>query len=410
MLLCGLLGKKLSHSYSPQIHKEFFDYEYRLFEKQEDEIKAFLSKECHNFDGINVTIPYKKTVIEYLDSVSDVAKKTGSVNTIVKKPDGTLYGDNTDVYGFTELVRISKISVENKKVLVLGSGGASAAVLVALNELNAKPVVISRSGENNYDNLYLHKDADVIVNTTPVGMYPKTGESPLDLSLFDKLGGVLDIIYNPSKTELLLQAEKLNIPFANGLYMLVAQAKKSAELFANESVSEEKVTKVYEKLNKQMQNIILIGMPGCGKSTIAKALGEILNRKVADTDTEIEKRVKKTPAELILEYGEKHFRDIECEVVSDLSKESGLIIATGGGVVERKENHKSLHQNGVIVWLKRDVSNLPCDNRPLSQKFSPQELFRKREPLYTDFADITVDIVSDKDASVKSVLSKLDFS
>ena len=246
MIRCGLLGEKLCHSYSPQIHAMLGHYEYTLYEKSEDELEQFL---LHGvWSGINVTIPYKKKVLPYLSELSPTAAMIGSVNTIIRKADHRLYGDNTDVYGFMKMVEHSKISVENKKVLVLGSGGASASVVAALREMHAKPVVISRTGKDNYDNLYRHMDAEIIVNTTPVGMYPNAGVSPIDLSGFSFLSGVLDLIYNPVRTALLLQAEKLGIPCENGLYMLVAQAKRSAELFQGQVIPDAEIDRIYQAL------------------------------------------------------------------------------------------------------------------------------------------------------------------
>lgn len=242
-MICGLLGEKLGHSFSPQIHKQLGDYSYSLYEKSPEELEEFIKH--GDWNGLNVTIPYKKTVVPFLDFLGERAQRTGSVNTIVRRSDGSLFGDNTDVYGFIKMVEHSRILVSNRKVLVLGSGGASTAVVAALSELKANPVVISRSGENNYSNLDRHKDAQIIVNTTPVGMYPKVGFSPIDLRLFADCCGVLDVIYNPAKTELLLQAESLGIPYENGLYMLVAQAKRSAELFGGVEIEDEKLEKIY---------------------------------------------------------------------------------------------------------------------------------------------------------------------
>lgn len=246
MIKCGLLGEKLGHSYSPQIHGMLGGYEYQLFEVERDNLAAFLKSS--EWSGLNVTIPYKKLVIPYLDSLSETAQTTGSVNTIIRKEDGTLFGDNTDVYGFMLMVSHSGIKLENKKTLVLGSGGASAAVVAALKKLGAKPVVISRSGVDNYDNIDRNSDAEAIVNTTPVGMYPNVGVSPLDISIFHGLTGVLDVIYNPARTELLLQAEKKGIPTENGLYMLVAQAKRSSELFTGRMIEASEIDRIYHIL------------------------------------------------------------------------------------------------------------------------------------------------------------------
>lgn len=405
MIKCGLLGEKLPHSYSPQIHSLFGEYEYLLYEKREDELEAFIkSKE---WDGLNVTIPYKKDVIKYLDSLGDTALKAGSVNTVVRRSDGTLYGDNTDVYGFIKMVEHSGISVEGKKVLVLGSGGASVAVVTALKQLNALPVIISRRGEDNYNNLEKHYDAEVIVNTTPVGMYPNVGNSPVEPEQFPHLKGVLDVIYNPSLTELLLKAQRLGIKVENGLYMLVAQAKKSSEIFTGNTISDDVIDRIYNKLNGNMKNIVLIGMPGVGKSTIAGELAAITGRTVVDSDSEIYRRTGFTPKELITEKGENYFREVEKAVISDTGKESGLIIATGGGVVTREENYYSLHQNGNIIWLIRDLDKLDNTDRPLSQSKGVAVLYEQREPLYRKFADYVIINEEDKKAVAHKILSEI---
>lgn len=405
MIKCGLLGEKLPHSYSPQIHSLLGEYEYLLYEKREDELEAFIkSKE---WDGLNVTIPYKKDVIKYLDSLGDTALKAGSVNTVVRRSDGTLYGDNTDVYGFIKMVEHSGISVEGKKVLVLGSGGASVAVVTALKQLNALPVIISRRGEDNYNNLEKHYDAEVIVNTTPVGMYPNVGNSPVEPEQFPHLKGVLDVIYNPSLTELLLKAQRLGIKVENGLYMLVAQAKKSSEIFTGNTISDDVIDRIYNKLNGNMKNIVLIGMPGVGKSTIAGELAAITGRTVVDSDSEIYRRTGFTPKELITEKGENYFREVEKAVISDTGKESGLIIATGGGVVTREENFYSLHQNGNIIWLIRDLDKLDNTDRPLSQSKGVAVLYEQREPLYRKFADYVIINEEDKKVVAHKILSEI---
>lgn len=403
MIKCGLLGEKLPHSYSPQIHSMLGEYEYLIYEKNIDELESFIKN--GEWNGLNVTIPYKKEVLQYLDELGDTAKKAGSVNTIVRRFDGTLFGDNTDVYGFMKMVEHANLFVEGRKVLVLGSGGASVAVVVALNELKAQPVIISRSGPDNYNNLEKHYDAEVIVNTTPVGMYPKVGYSPIDIDLFPNLKGVLDVIYNPSKTELLLRAEKKGLTVENGLYMLVAQAKKSSEMFMNCSIPDDKIDYIYGKLNSSMKNIVLIGMPGSGKSTIANAVSALTGRSVVDSDSEIEKRTGLSPKEWIINKGEAAFREIEKEVIRDLGKQSGLIIATGGGVVTIEDNYDFLHQNGNIVWLVRNLDKLDNTDRPLSQNKGVNSLFSERKPLYERFADFIIENEKDANCVAQDIVS-----
>ena len=404
MKTCGLLGKKLGHSYSPIIHSMLASYEYSLFEKSESELEDFLKNGA--FSGLNVTIPYKKAVLQFVSEMSESVKRTGSANTIVRRKDGSLYADNTDVYGFIELVKHSKISVKGKKVLVLGSGGASAAVVSGLSSLLARPVVISRTGENNYNNLHLNKDAEIIVNTTPLGMYPDNGSSPIDLSFFNNLSGVIDIIYNPALTSLLLQAESLNIPHIGGLYMLVAQAKKSAELFSGEKIPDEKISQICSKLSVSMKNIVLTGMPGCGKSTIASILNRETRRPIFDSDSVIEKTYGTRPSEIITKRGENAFREIETSVLKELGKKSASIIATGGGAVTRSENYPLLHQNGIIVYIKRDIKRLATFDRPLSQN-NLELLFRERAPLYEKFADVVIDNDASAEIAAKKIINYL---
>ena len=280
---CGLLGEKLGHSYSKAIHERLGGYSYELIECPRAELDAFMKG--GSFDAINVTIPYKKAVIPYCAALSPIAERIGSVNAVIRQRDGSLYGDNTDAYGFMSMVKKSGVDIAGKKAIVLGSGGASATICAVLNELNAKSVtVISRSGQDNYENIQKHADAEIIVNTTPVGMYPSTGVSPVDLSVFKGCKGVLDIVYNPRRTALLMQAEELGIPCMGGLNMLVAQAKRAAELFTGTAIPDSRTDEIERELSLNMQNIVLIGMPGCGKSTIAAALGKRLNRAVRDSD------------------------------------------------------------------------------------------------------------------------------
>lgn len=398
---CGLLGRKLSHSYSPAIHAHLGDYDYSLFEKEPKELEAFLRR--GEFDGINVTIPYKKTVMPYLDATTDMAKKLGAVNTIVRQ-DGKLIGHNTDYFGFHSMVRKSGVSPAGKKCLVLGSGGASNVVVAVLEELGAAVTVISRSGENNYTNLAQHSDAALIVNATPVGMYPDTGVSPVDLALFPNLKGVLDLIYNPARTKLLLDAQQRGLAAMNGLWMLVAQAKAAAQLFTGSEIPESKIAEVFATMKSQMENVILIGMPGCGKSTVGRLVAEKWGKTFVDADTEIEKMAKKTIPKIFSEDGEGAFRAMETRVLAHLSKQSNLVIATGGGCVTREENFPLLRQNGKLFWLQRDWSKLPTEGRPLSQSQRLAEMYESRAPLYRHFADCIIDNNREIEDTVNAIL------
>lgn len=402
----GLLGRKLGHSYSPQIHGFLGDYTYDLFEKEPEEIESFIRN--GDYSGINVTIPYKKDVIPFLDALSPAAVKMGSVNTVVRRPDGSLFGHNTDYFGFTSLVRRSGISVAGKKTLVLGSGGTSNTAVKALEDLGAQVIIISRSGENNYENLHLHRDAAVIVNTTPVGMYPKTGIAPMDLKQFPALEGVLDVIYNPARTKLLLDAESLGLPHENGLWMLVAQAKEAAEYFGGKKLPDALIGEVYRKMSANMQNIVLIGMPGCGKSTIASLLAKALGRTAVDADAEIGKLAGKSIPEIFAESGEEGFRKLETEVLESLGKQSQQILATGGGCVTKQRNYPLLHQNGTIFWLQRDLEQLPTEGRPLSQTTALGDLYAVRKPLYEAFADYRIDNNGSPEDTVRQIIAILE--
>ena len=405
-MVYGLLGRTLRHSYSPQIHALLGDYEYRLFEVEPQDLEAFLKK--REFGGINVTIPYKKDVLPYLSGISDNAKRIGAVNTIIVKEDGGLYGDNTDYDGFLCLVQKSGFQVKGKKALVLGTGGASLPISAVLSDLGAREVVfISRSGENNYQNLSRHADADLIVNTTPVGMYPNNLKAPLSLSEFPKLSGVLDIVYNPQKTKLILDAERLGIPAYSGLLMLVAQGKRAAELFLGHDIPDSETDRIFKKLSTEMQNIVLVGMPGCGKTTVGKALAEQLNRPFFDADKEILKRTGKSAEAWIEACGEAVFRQKETEVLESLCKQSGTVIATGGGAVTVPENADILRQNSIVFFINRDVSALPVEGRPLSKATALSEMYKVRLPLYRGVCDYEIAADDGVDAVVRRILEDL---
>ncbi len=386
-MTCGLLGEHLSHSYSPMIHSMIGGYDYRLFEVAPDNLADFIKN--GDFQAINVTIPYKKAVIPYLDELSERAKAIGSVNVVRRRADGTLYGDNADYFGFYSLCKKSRIRIKGAKVLVLGSGGAAATVCAVLDDMGAREVVvISRGGENNYNNIETHKNADVIVNTTPVGMYPDNGTSPLDISIFDSLSGVIDIIFNPSKTRLVLDAEAAGIKAIGGLHMLVYQAVASAEMFTDNKYDMAIAEKIEKAVSSSTKNIVLIGMPGCGKTVIGRQLSRFLQRPFIDLDAEIEKKAGKTIPELFAEDGEEVFRSIETECAAEAGKKSGCIISTGGGIVTRERNKPHLRQNSTVVYLFRPTSKLATKNRPLSQSSDLEEMAKVRVPLYNEWSDI----------------------
>lgn len=386
---CGLLGGKLGHSFSPQIHGALADYRYTLWEKSPEELDDFLKN--GDFTGLNVTIPYKKDVMPYCAELSEQAKKVGAVNTIVRRRDGTLLGHNTDYFGFAYLLKQSGIAVAGKKCLVLGTGGASVTVQAVLREQGAKVVVLSRSGPENYDHLERHADAALIVNATPVGMYPNTGVSPIKLIFFPNLEGVLDLIYNPARTQFLLDAEKLGVPGWNGLSMLVAQAKESAEWFTEKTIPDERIEEIYTRLRRETENLVIIGMPGSGKTTVGRLLAQATGKIFVDVDEEIIRTAGMSISEIFAASGEAGFREIETSVLCKLGKGSGQVIATGGGCVTRPENYPLLHQNGRILRLRRDIGKLPKDGRPLSLINDLSEMAAEREPLYAAFADLTFD-------------------
>ena len=369
-------------------------------------LSAFLQSGC--FDGLNVTIPYKKDIIPYCAELSETARAIGAVNTIVRRTDGTLWGDNTDAYGFSMLVQSSGAEIRGRKALIFGSGGASATAQYVLRQMGAREVVvISRHGTNSYENLDRHADTEIAVNTTPVGMYPNTGVSPVDLSRFPKLEAALDVVYNPARTKFLLEAERLGLKRANGLLMLVAQAKKSCEDFLGEPIADERIGAITKALTAQMQNVILIGMPGSGKTTIGTRLAAQLGRTFLDADTVLEQKAGIPIPEIFRLEGEEGFRQRETAVLTELGKHSGLVIATGGGCVTKSENYPLLHQNGTIFCLTRELDRLPLDGRPVSQALGAEEIYRRRKPLYEKFADAMINNDRTVEDAVHQILEVL---
>ena len=400
----GLLGRKLSHSHSPVIHKMLGGYEYGIFEREPEHLEAFF--EDDSWEGINVTIPYKREVMKYCDELSETAIACNSVNTIVREHEEhglIIRGHNTDYDGFRYMVECSGIDPRGKKALVLGSGGVSGTVSQVMKDLGADPVIIiSRSGENNYGNLDRHKDAAIIINTTPVGMFPNAGEAALDIGLFPACEAVYDLIYNPLRTKLMLDAQRLGIPAYGGLLMLVAQAAKAGQLFGQTLT---KTTEhVYQELRKGLENIVLIGMPGAGKTTTGKILAENTGRRFLDLDHVITQHQGRTPEEIILEDGVDRFREIESQVLETLVRgiqTGGLVLACGGGIVEREHNRELLQENGQVVWLRRELSELPTEGRPVSQAEGLQRILQRREPAYESWSDLAVDAIGVQETAAR---------
>ena len=403
----GLLGRKLGHSFSPRIHACFGGYTYDLFEVEPEALDAFMKSDA--FDALNVTIPYKKAVIPYCAELSASARGIGSVNTLVRRADGTLFGDNTDAAGFSAMLERLNISCAGKKALVLGSGGASLTVQHVLRAAGADPViVVSRSGGDNYENLDRHADARILVNTTPVGMFPHCSEAPLSLVHFPKLEAVLDVIYNPARTRLLQDAQARGIPCLGGLTMLVEQARAASERFTGSTIPAARADAVLSMLQKETQNIVLVGMPGCGKTTIGHLLADKTGRRFVDTDDCIVEKLGCSIPEFFAAHDEAEFRAVEAQAIAEAGMQSGLVIATGGGCVTREENYPSLRQNGAIFFLMRDLSLLPIAGRPLSQRNSPEALYEARLPLYRRFADCEIENAGAPEDAAAQILEAYD--
>ena len=402
----GLLGRKLGHSWSVPIHQALGCEDYRLIELEPEALGDFLRRE--DIGGLNVTIPYKREVMAFCDVIDEGAKAIGSVNTLVRRG-GKLYGYNTDIDGFLYMLRRARISLMGKKVVVLGSGGASLTAQAAAKREGAREVVVvSRTGLDNYENLpQRHGDAEALVNTTPVGMWPRLEEAPVDLRLLPAVTDVVDVIYNPGRTNLLLQASGWNrnefyyddlglwderyFRCAGGLSMLAAQAKRAEELFFDRTIPDGDTEKIVAWLWQDRTNIVLVGMPGCGKTTVGRELARLSGKPFVDLDEEIVRRAGKSIPDIFREEGEAAFRELEAQVLADVCARSGQVIATGGGAVLRAENRAAMRRTGWVYFLCRNLEELPTDGRPLSQKGSLEEMYRVRKPLYSAAADAVID-------------------
>lgn len=406
----GCIGKKLPHSFSKIIHEKIGDYSYKLVELTEEELPKFM--ESRDFKAINVTIPYKEAVIPYLYEMSDTAKSIGAVNTVINR-NGKLYGYNTDFYGMTALIKKNSIDFNGKKVAVLGTGGTSKTANAVAKSLGAESVIkVSRNKTDStvtYDELYgEHTDVDIIINTTPVGMFPQIYASPVDLSKFNLLSGVIDAVYNPLETKLVVDAKKQGIPAESGLYMLVGQAIKAYEIFMDKTAPENMLDNIFNDVKSQKQNIVLIGMPGSGKTTIGKAVAQKLGRDFIDSDDEIKKIIETEISDYFSQNGEENFRDVETEVIKDIAKSSGVVIATGGGAVLRHENIDALKMNGIIYFLDRPLSDIiPTSDRPTaSSREAIEKRYNERYEIYKSSSDKIITVTGVVDDAVTQIESE----
>lgn len=406
----GLLGKKLAHSFSKEIHNLIGDYGYELVEKTPQEVEDFIRN--GSFEAINVTIPYKETVMPFLSSISDKAGMIGSVNTVVRKG-GKLYGYNTDFVGFSNLLDKAGIDVENRTVAILGTGGTSKTAYAVCKSRNAGEILkVSRKPDVesiSYPELYeRRKDVSVIINTTPCGMYPDNESFAVDTDEFENLESVADVIYNPLNTPLLQKAQKRGLKNTNGLYMLVSQAVAASELFFDKKYPEDMTDGVYRRILSSKQNIVLCGMPGSGKTTIGKLISEMTGRELVDTDEEIIKMIGTDIASYFEKYGESEFRKVESQVIKEVSKKSGIVISTGGGAVLNSGNVDRLKQNGVIYFLDRPLSELAATpDRPTADTNEKiKQRFEERYPIYLSTADERVEVKDDPLQAAQEILGR----
>ena len=406
----GLIGEHLGHSYSVPIHRLISGEDYELREIAPADLGTFMTRK--EFRAINVTIPYKQDVIPYLDEISDTAREIGAVNTIVNR-DGRLYGTNTDAAGLQALIARVCPDIRGRKTLVLGTGGTSKTAVYTAKAMGAEPVIrVSRSAREDavtYEEaLRDHRDAEILINTTPCGMFPAAEDMPVDIAGFPALRGVVDVIYNPLRTKLVLAALRRGIPAEGGLYMLTAQAVRAAEEFRGIRYEEELTEKIYRRMARDKENIVLTGMPGSGKSAVSSILGERTGRDVIDTDRLIVEKAGMEITEIFRRYGEKHFRDLESEVIREAAVRAGVIISTGGGAILRAENTDALRRNGRLVWLDRKPDDLvPTDDRPLADSREKMTaLYAAREPIYRATADERIEVTGSAEDTASEIESR----
>ncbi len=405
----GLIGGSLKHSYSKLIHRELGDYDYDLYPLDENKLEAFVQEKSLN--GYNVTIPYKKQIIEYMDFVDSKARLIGAVNTVVNR-DGRLYGYNTDFDGMVYMLKDAGIDIKDKVVMILGSGGTSNTAQAVAKSLGAKRIiVVSRSGEVDYTNYHQEKHTQIVINTTPVGMYPDVDACPIDIAIFPELLAVADVVYNPENTLFIDSAKRLGLKTAKGLTMLVAQAKYASELFFDKKIDDAVINRIVKEQKRKSKNLVLIGMPGSGKTTIAKKVADRLEKTFVDIDEEIERREGLSIPEIFAKYGEQYFRDLEKSITLDFSKQTGLVISTGGGIVKDPANRPILHLNGVVIEVFRPLEELATVGRPLSKDAEAvAKLYKERVALYEDFRDELVVNDSSIEKAIEGVLEKYENS
>lgn len=403
----GVLGRVLGHSYTPTIYRELAGLDYRKFEREPEELESFVRSD--EWEGFNVTIPYKRDLVAYMDELSPVAERMGNINTVVRLPDGRLRGDNTDYYGFKVLVESLGLELAGKKAVVFGgSGGAGSTAMMVLADLGIRAVSIDRGGKNTYENLDEHADAALAVNCTPVGMFPACPKAPCSLTALPRLEGLVDIVYNPARTALMMEADRLGIPNVGGLLMLVAQAAQAVERYTGRSVGRERIAEVTSSLARSERNIALIGMPGSGKTRVGQQIAAHLDRPHVDSDWELEQHLGCSCSDYIVDAGEEAFRRAESDCLAQIAARSGQVISCGGGVVTQPENYDLLRQNSVIVMLDRPIAELSKKGRPLSQRDGVETLAERRMPLYQSWADIIVTSRESADATAREAIRALD--